>query len=74
MKERAAAGHHHDMRKEELKGEEKVLGRNEMETSNMKWEKDMRRSCNLYSKAVSITVSIGGSVHGVMPYLGKLKI
>ena len=26
---------------------------------------------NLYSKAVSITVSIGGNVHGVIPYLGS---
>ena len=27
------------------------------------------RKWNLYSKAESITVSIGGNVHGVMPYL-----
>ena len=28
---------------------------------------------NLYSKAESITVSIGGNVHGVIPYLKTLK-
>ena len=28
---------------------------------------------NLYSKAESITVSIGGNVHGVIPYLEDIR-
>ena len=35
----------------------------------MEGRENEERKWNLYSKAESITVSIGGNVHGVMPYL-----